>query len=155
LIVIVENRTSRPPLLLEIAGAATQQRLITMSQIVRGIFGAAAVALTLGAAQLASGGDLTQIGLQSGQSLGQDINRESKSDRAVVARQVEQGQTVSVKLVGQTILVRIPSEQLGEARRPPSLLKAPGARKTVFACEPVVSVLTELARQLQPGRCVT
>jgi hypothetical protein len=23
------------------------------------------------------------------------------------------------------------------------------------ACEPVVSVLTEIARQLQPGRCVT
>jgi hypothetical protein len=29
----------------------------------------------------------------------------------------------------------------------------PGDRKV--ACEPVVSVLTEVAKQLQPGRCVT
>jgi hypothetical protein len=139
----------------EIAGAATQQRLITMSQIVRGLFGAVAITLSLGAAQLASGGDLTQIGLRSGQSVDQDINREAKSDRAAGAPQVQQGETVSVNLVGQSILVRIPREQLGEARRTPSLLKAPGGRKTVVACEPVVSVLTEVARQLQPGRCVT
>jgi len=25
----------------------------------------------------------------------------------------------------------------------------------MVACEPVVSLLTEIARQLQPGRCVT
>jgi hypothetical protein len=28
-------------------------------------------------------------------------------------------------------------------------------RKLTVACEPVVSVLTEVAKQLQPGRCVT
>jgi hypothetical protein len=27
--------------------------------------------------------------------------------------------------------------------------------KTAVACEPVVSVLTEVAKLLQPGRCVT
>ena len=30
-----------------------------------------------------------------------------------------------------------------------------GSRKTAVACEPVVSVLTEVAKLLQPGRCVT
>jgi hypothetical protein len=34
----------------------------------------------------------------------------------------------------------------------PSFAK-PG--KTAVACEPVVSVLTEVAKLLQPGRCVT
>jgi hypothetical protein len=113
-----------------------------------------AVTLSLGAAQLASGGDLTQIGLRTDQSIGHDINRESKSDRAAVARQGQQGETVSVNMVGQSILVRITREQLGEARRSRSLLRAPTAQRTV-ACEPVVSVLTEVARQLQPGRCIT
>jgi len=31
----------------------------------------------------------------------------------------------------------------------------PGDRKMTVACEPVVSVLTEVAKLLQPGRCVT
>jgi hypothetical protein len=30
-----------------------------------------------------------------------------------------------------------------------------GGQKTAVACEPVVSVLTEVAKLLQPGRCVT
>jgi hypothetical protein len=30
-----------------------------------------------------------------------------------------------------------------------------GDRKNAVACEPVVSVLTEVAKLLQPGRCVT
>jgi hypothetical protein len=124
-----------------------------MSQLARGLFGAVAVTLSLGVAQLASGGDLTQIAHSSGQSVDHHINREAKSDRAAVARQVRQSETVSVNMVGQSILVRIPSEQLGEARRTPSMLTP--AAKRVVACEPVVSVLTELARQLQPGRCVT
>jgi hypothetical protein len=123
-----------------------------MSQLVRGIFGAVAVTMTLGAA---FGGDLTAIGLDSGKVLDQGVNRAAKSDRAAAVMPLQQGETVSVNLVGQSILVRIPAAQLGEALRTPSLLKAPVVRKTMIACEPVVSVLTELARQLQPGRCVT
>jgi hypothetical protein len=33
------------------------------------------------------------------------------------------------------------------------VLMKPG--RTAVACEPVVSVLTEVAKLLQPGRCVT
>jgi hypothetical protein len=34
------------------------------------------------------------------------------------------------------------------------LLRTP-ARKPTIACEPMVSSLTEVAKLLQPGRCVT
>jgi hypothetical protein len=36
----------------------------------------------------------------------------------------------------------------------PALTRS-GDRKMMVACEPVVSVLTEVVRLLQPGRCVT
>jgi hypothetical protein len=36
----------------------------------------------------------------------------------------------------------------------PSMTKS-SDRKMTVACEPVVSVLTEVAKLLQPGRCVT
>ena len=36
----------------------------------------------------------------------------------------------------------------------PSLFKS-GDRKPPVGCEPMFSVLTEVAKQLQPGRCVT
>ena len=56
-----------------------------------------------------------------------------------------------------SVLVRVPvaKEAASETRaRPaaPALMK-PG--KTAVACEPMVSVLTEVAKLLQPGRCVT
>ena len=39
--------------------------------------------------------------------------------------------------------------------RAPSLFNSGDRRKATVACEPMVSVLTEVAKQLQPGRCVT
>ena len=64
--------------------------------------------------------------------------------------------TISLRLDGladTSILVRIPL--VNEARSvSPSVVKS-GNHKITVACEPVVSVLTEIARQLQPGRCVT
>jgi hypothetical protein len=57
------------------------------------------------------------------------------------------------------VLVRIPRRQ--EAKNvvsnrvpAPSLIQSQ-ERKTTLACEPMVSVLTEIAKRLQPGRCVT
>lgn len=118
-----------------------------------------AVTLSLGAAQLASGGDLTQI-RDSGQSLKAgpslyDVNRVAKTDRSNVTIRQQQGETVAVNLADQSILVQIPAARLGEARRNPSLLAPTGAGKRMVACEPVVSILTEVASRLQPGRCVT
>jgi hypothetical protein len=41
-----------------------------------------------------------------------------------------------------------------ETVRAPLIIKS-GQSKPMVACEPVVSVLTEVAHKLQPGRCVT
>jgi hypothetical protein len=134
-----------------------------MSQLSRGIFAAAAVTLTLGAAQFALGRDLS-VGLQGPAAAPvtaaeATINRSAKADRAArVAAPALQTRTISLRLdalSATSVLVRIPVAQ--EARNGASarsMTKSPD-RKMAVACEPVVSVLTEVAKQLQPGRCVT
>jgi hypothetical protein len=118
-------------------------------------FGAVAIALTFGAAQLAFGRDLAGIAEVSGTSEA-TINRAAKADRASAAVTGVPTRTVSLRfdrLADTSVLIRIPMVQ--EARSgSPSLLKS-GVHKTPVACEPVVSVLTEIAKQLQSGRCVT
>jgi hypothetical protein len=130
---------------------------ISSQALIKGILGASAVSLTFGAVQLASGRDLgaasqasvLQASLPSPEA---GINRAAKSDRAAVSpASAERTQTMSLRLDGLTdtsVLVRVP---LSHARDTSSA--RPGERKT--ACEPVVSVLTEVAKQLEPGRCVT
>jgi hypothetical protein len=131
-----------------------------MSQIVRGILGAIAITGTLGAAQLAVGEDLGHAGLMQQASVAapapQDVNRSGKADRAGISGDVQPGQTFAVTLIGQSVLVRIPKEQAdGAAGSAPAATTKPAmAPKRIVACEPVVSVLTEVAKQLQPGRCV-
>ena len=125
----------------------------------RGVFAAIAISLTLGAAQFASGRDLSE-GLQglSGAPV-TAINRAAKADRATgVVPPGAQTRTISLQtssLPDTSVLVRIP---LAQATRngpsAPSWLGS-GDRKAAVACEPVVSVLTEVAKRLQPGRCVT
>ena len=136
-----------------------------MSQLSRGIFAAIAVSLTCGvggAVQFAAGRDLS--GPMPGSSATSEavINREAKADR--VGRLSEgavQTRAVSVRLYGladTSVVVRIPVAR--EARKAPAAPLVtrsgkPGDRKMTVACEPVVSVLTEIARRLEPGRCVT
>jgi len=138
-----------------------------MSQLSRGIFAAIAVSLTCGvggAVQFAAGRDLS--GPMPGSSAISEaaINRAAKADRA--GRLSEGGmqtRAVSVRLYGladTSVVVRIPVGR--EARNAPSAPlvtrsrdRKPGDRKMTVACEPVVSVLTEIARRLEPGRCVT
>jgi len=123
-----------------------------MSHIVRGILGAIAIAGTLGVAQLAVGGDLGRQGLREGAV--QDVNRGSKADRVATTGQAQPGQTYGVTLVGQSVLVRVPDAQVGQATR--TRAQRPVApRRAMVACEPVVSVLTDVAKQLEPGRCMT
>ena len=143
-----------------------------MSQLSRGIFAAIAVSLTCGAVQLASGRDLTR-GPQGSVSAPDpaatiNINRAAKADRsAPVAASAAPTQTISLRLdalADTSILVRVPAareagSQVRNGSSPPSS-PAPagtksGDRKMTVACEPVVSVLTEVAKLLQPGRCVT
>jgi hypothetical protein len=54
-----------------------------------------------------------------------------------------------------SVLVRIPTVRAardGLSALPPA---RSSDRKVTVACEPVVSVLTEVAKLLQPGRCIT
>jgi hypothetical protein len=128
-----------------------------MSQFRNGIFATFAVLASLGAAQLASGHDLS--GFRQTVSIAPEdgVNRASKSDRAAVKVAPGQAQTISLRLDGladTSVLVRVPFAR-DEARNLPMVPVKPAATKTIVACEPPVSVLSEVAKQLQPGRCVT
>jgi hypothetical protein len=129
-----------------------------MPQISKAIFGVFAVALSLGAVQLASGRDLSG-GLQVDEGTAPTaINRATKTDRAAaVAGPAIPMRTIQLRLEGlsdTSVLIRLPVVQ---ARNRSSVLPVTKwlDRKMAVACEPVASVLTEAARQLEPGRCVT
>jgi hypothetical protein len=130
-----------------------------MSKIFSGILGTLAVTLSLGAAQYASGSDLVGLARPTDAVKPQSatINREAKADRAGLPANALKTRTFSISVDGlsdTSILVRVPAAR-HEARNTsaPVLAKQPMGR--TVACEPVVSVLTEVAKQLQPGRCVT
>jgi hypothetical protein len=144
------------------------------SGISKGIFGAIALSLTFGA--VASGRDLgqrdasgqinaaqinsTQINSAEANSTEAQaaVNRTAKADRAPrVAGPTSQTQTVSLRLDGladTSVLIRMPAARVARGGAPASLLTKSGSGRTL-ACEPVVSVLTEVAKRLQPGSCVT
>lgn len=158
-----------------------------MSYIHKGILSAAAVLLSFGAAQFASGEDST-VGMRTAGIPDQTIDRSGKTDRApILAEPAASTQTISIhvdRLPGTSVLVRIPvarGEQGGkdqgratqdstsqgstnqgstnqgstpEGNAAPAAQQIKDQRRTV-ACEPVVSVLTEIAKRLQPGRCIT
>jgi hypothetical protein len=138
-----------------------------MSRLTKAISGVAALAVISCAAQLALGRDLTPAlqdrthppidqPVSSPTSL-DTVNRGTKSDRAAgPAGSPALTRTVSLKLDGfstTSFLLRVP---MADGKPSPAAPAAKaGARRPMVACEPVVSVLTEVVRQLQPGRCVT
>jgi len=141
-----------------------------MSKVYSGVIGAVAVSLTFGAIQLASGSDLiasrpdlsqTSLSATGQVTVTDGVNRSAKSDRGDWQRSAGQTQTIAIRPDGVTetsMLIRVPAEVRDEARnRPaaPSPAKPGLSRRTTVACEPVVSVLTEVAKLLQPGRCIT
>lgn len=144
-----------------------------MSQKSFPIFGALAVAATLGAVQLASGHDLadrfqalTELQAAAG-TTGIDsmqgavgINRAAKGDREAAPKADGEARTVRLRidsLVDTSVLVRIRVQKDARNLPPASPAAKPAGdrSKKMVACEPVVSVLTEVAKLLQPGRCVT
>jgi hypothetical protein len=128
-----------------------------MSQILNGIFAVLAVAATLGAVQFASGHDLAGRRQLVATAPGADVNRTAKADRAAARVAPGQAETIALRLDGFTdtsVLVRVPVVKDEARNRQPPPAK-PGASKATIACEPPVSVLTEVAKLLQPGRCVT
>ncbi|SFN70816.1 hypothetical protein SAMN05216330_101306 [Bradyrhizobium sp. Ghvi] len=143
-----------------------------MPQIQKVFLGAVAIVATLGAVQvgavqLASGHDLAdrrqaladQPGQTSGRSVAShNVNRTSKADRLADPKPAPVStRTVSMRLndlPDTSVLLRLPAAiETGNAKPAPMMLK-PGRRPTI-ACESMVSSLTEVAKLLQPGRCVT
>ena len=148
----------------------------------KGILSAAAILLSFGAVQFASGEDLT-VGMRTAGIPDQAIDRGGKTDRApILAEPATPTQTISIhvdRVPGTSVLVRIPvvrDEQGGkdqgratqdgasqgsanqgsapEGNAAPKAQQIKDQRRPV-ACEPVVSVLTEIAKRLQPGGCIT
>ena len=153
--------------------------MTAMARITRVTLTLLAVGVGVGAIQLASGReDLgAAIGADSGagaalivpsvsvRNVATAVNRAAKSDRAVGSVSTSQTQrTITLRLEGipdTSVLVQIPV-QIGpkaqdEARDRSAISSAPRSTtgKPMIACEPVVSVLTEVARRLPPGRCLT
>jgi len=136
-----------------------------MSQIFKAIFATLAVSATFGAVQLASGHDLIGGRQVASTEPAGEVNRGAKADRVVLKVAQNPTETITIRSVGlpdTSVVVRIPVAQAPAqpaAReavriRPESPAK-PGVAKRTIACEPPVSVLTEVAKLLQPGRCVT
>ena len=137
-----------------------------MSQIHKGIFGSLAIALTLGAVQLAFAHDLLGGRQTTAAAPETGVNRVTKSDRASVPASPGQTQTIALRHDGvsdTSVLVRLPvakeaaKETTKAVRNGPTTPPAskPAEKKITVACEPPVSVLTEVAKLLEPGRCVT
>ena len=139
-----------------------------MSYTRTGILGVIAVSASFGAIQLASGHDLDfTIGLKAFAAIPVEgvvpaavVNRTAKGDRVAGAvAPAEPMQTISIhvdRIADSSVLVRIPRLQQARKSAPaaPRLIQSE-ERKATVACEPMVSVLTEIAKRLQPGRCVT
>lgn len=127
-----------------------------MSQLTNGIIAALAVSATLGAAQLASGHDLIGRLQVAAATPEEGVNRAAKGNRDVTKVAAGQDKTVALRfkeLADTSVLVRVPVAK-EQARRPVAPMKS-GKTKNAVACEPPVSVLTEVAKLLEPGRCVT
>jgi hypothetical protein len=131
------------------------------------IFGALAAVATLGAVQITAGAAASSPTLADRfEALGEPagatgINRTAKGDRdANVPQAAEPARTVLLRvdsLADTSVLVRIPVQKEARNLAPahPAARPAANKAKNMVACEPVVSVLTEVAKLLQPGKCVT
>jgi hypothetical protein len=143
-----------------------------MSQIFKAILAALSVSATFGAVQLASGHDLTGLRQLASTEPAGEINRAAKADRAALKTAPGRTETITFRTVGlddTSVVVRVPVIQAPvvqapvvqapvvteEVRNRPAAPAKPAASKMTVACEPPVSVLTEVAKLLQPGRCVT
>ncbi len=123
-----------------------------MSQLRKALLGAAAITLTLGAVQFASGRDL--VDRWQAEQPSYVVNRAGKADRfGDLKRLAVPMKTVSLRpndLADTSVLLRLPTAQVRTTKPTQNQ-----SRKPTLACEPMVSVLTEVAKLLPPGRCVT
>jgi hypothetical protein len=135
-----------------------------MSKVSSLVLGMVAGATMFGAIQYASGNDLRGTLTDSNKVASSDVNRAAKGDRAsLITTQNEQSQTLSFRVQGlsdTSILLRMgvapvaaPTKNEAVNIRPLPMNAKP--QRAAVGCEPPVSVLSEMAKMLQPGRCVT
>jgi hypothetical protein len=130
-----------------------------MSPIAKGIFAVIAVSLTFGAVQLAFGQDLKSRFTSFASAPKETVGGTGKADRLARAPSPSTAtQTIAIhvdRLPETSILVRIPAQEASTSA--PAAIRIKDGRKasSTIACEPVVSVLTDIAKHLEPGRCVT
>ncbi|KAA0073705.1 hypothetical protein CIW50_20965 [Tardiphaga sp. P9-11] len=121
-------------------------------------------ATMFGAIQYASGNDLRSTLTDSDKTAASGVNRAAKGDRGTMTTaQNEQSQTLSFRVQGlsdTSILLRMgavpavaPVKNEAINVRPVPMNAKP--QRAAVGCEPPVSVLSEMAKILQPGRCVT
>lgn len=133
-----------------------------MSRVASGILAVAAATFAFGAVHLAGasgynrqGSDrLTDTGLSTSPRIVSSVNRDAKSDRAPGAQTIGHGTTIAFEvpsLPNTTLMVRVPAGNA--AARTPAV--RPSSMRHTTACEPSVSVLTAVAKQLEPSRCLT
>ena len=139
-----------------------------MSRLITGISCVLALSLISGVAEFARGRDLSSVAgnlapisqalaLSSRSSADTpSVNRGAKADRAASpAGSPATTRTISLRLdafADTTFLVRIPEATANPPAVVPLPVK-PAINRPTVACEPVVSVLTEVAKRLEPGRC--
>jgi hypothetical protein len=135
-----------------------------MSHLASGVLGTVAAALALGAVHLEvqAGNDLLGP-VQRGDASLRDtidlsVNRDAKADRNEVGR-VADGVTISFRIPGVTnssVMMRVPVANAQSDKRAPQPTAGDTTKfRPKLACESQVSLLTAVAKQLQPGRCVT
>lgn len=89
-----------------------------------------------------------------------NINRVAKADRGEVSQTAAKGRTLTFQLPelpATTVAVRVweAAGMIGALQPVAASKRAGEKRRQTVACEGVVSALTEVAKHLEPGRCVT
>lgn len=140
-----------------------------MSRFATGFLGVTVAALTLGAAsiQIASGHDLgtfkpTDASLKTNVTITYDVNRNSKTDRDAVARLESEAPTIVFQhpnVPYTTIAAQVRQDKPSaddslDIRQRDSRARKP-VKKIAAACERNVSALSEVAKLLDAGRCIT
>ena len=129
-----------------------------MSQISKVIFGSLAAFLAFGAVQFATGQEFAGRFQAVSEPTGIDINRAGKADREANVPAAAPTRTISLKADSMTdtsVLVRVPAKEARNLQPAPTKQAPRKPDRKMVACEPTVSVLTEVAKLLQPGRCIT
>jgi hypothetical protein len=153
------NEVCRPALLLAVQireRDSLRKEATTMFQTSAGFLAGLVATLSLGALHLESDHQAASHDATSA------VYRAVKSDRGIVRSPRAVGRTISIRtesLPRTSIVFRIPrssGQEVTDHITKRDSHHAPAMRvKRTIACEPVVSTLTDVAKQLQPGRCVT